>query len=98
MKTMHGIRNSLAALYEHELFVEDKFGGKVVELIGTSFKADGSSIFGEVNYDYVKRELEWYNSQSLNVNDIPGETPAIWKKVAFIQKKMEINLKMLFKN
>ena len=63
-------------------FVEDKTGCKVIEIIGAQFIADESSIFGTVNYDYVKRELEWYNSQSLNVNDIPGKVPEIWKKVA----------------
>ena len=26
--------------------------------------------------------MEWYLSQSLNVNDIPGETPKIWQAVA----------------
>ena len=57
-------------------------GSTTIEIIGASFIADEDSIFGEVNWDYVKREEEWYNSQSLNVNDIPGGPPAIWKAVA----------------
>lgn len=52
------------------------------ELIGVSFIADEDSIFGEVNYDYVDREIAWYNSQSLCVYDIPGETPKIWLDVS----------------
>lgn len=63
-------------------FVTDKGGAKVIEIINASFIADESCIFGTVNEDYVKRELEWYRSLSLNVNDIPGGAPAIWKQVA----------------
>lgn len=69
-------------------FVTDKTGVKTIELIGTSFIADEDAIFGQVNWDYVERELEWYKSMSLNVNDIPGgvkqETnpPQIWMSVA----------------
>lgn len=57
-------------------------GNTTIEMIGASFIADEDSIFGEVNWDYVRREEEWYNSMSLNVNDIPGGAPAIWKAVA----------------
>jgi thymidylate synthase len=57
-------------------------GGSTIEITGASFRADSEMIFGQVNYDYVKREEEWYNSQSLNVNDIPGGAPQVWKAVA----------------
>lgn len=57
-------------------------GNTTIEIIGASFIADEESIFGEVNWDYVRREEEWYNSMSLNVNDIPGGAPQIWKAVA----------------
>lgn len=57
-------------------------GNTTIEIIGASFIADEDSIFGEVNHDYVAREEAWYDSQSLNVNDIPGGAPAIWKAVA----------------
>lgn len=63
-------------------FVTDKGGQKTIEIINASFLADEASIFGEVNQDYVKRELEWYRSLSLNVNDIPGGPPIIWKQVS----------------
>ena len=65
-----------------EKFVTDKTGVKMIEIIGASFLADEETIFGPVNWDYVNREIEWYNSTSLNVNDIPGKTPEIWKQVA----------------
>ena len=62
-------------------FVIDKTGCKMIEIIGASFIADEPAIFGTVNEDYVRRELNWYESQSLNVYDIEGETPAAWKAV-----------------
>ena len=78
----HDIRSALQDELVHSRFVTDKSGVKTIELIGVSFIADEPSIFGTVNMDYVERELEWYKSMSLNVEDIPGETPAIWKAVA----------------
>ena len=36
-------------------------------------------------------ELEWYESQSLDVNDIAGETPAIWKAVSDKDGKINSN-------
>lgn len=56
--------------------------GGTIELLGSSFLADQPSIFGEVNQDYVDRETEWYQTQSLSVDDIPGGPPKIWREVA----------------
>jgi thymidylate synthase len=63
-------------------FVIDKTGCKMLEIMGASFIADEPVIFGTLNTNYAEREVEWYESQSLNVNDIPGETPAIWTSIA----------------
>jgi thymidylate synthase len=63
-------------------FIQDKTGVRTIEMVGASFIADAPTIFGELNHDYIQRELEWYLSQSLNVNDIRGKVPAIWKSVA----------------
>jgi thymidylate synthase len=57
-------------------------GNTTIEIVGASFIADEESIFGDVNWNYVEREEEWYNSMSLNVNDIPGGAPKIWSAVA----------------
>jgi thymidylate synthase len=63
--------------------LEDKeFVGNTIEIIGATFVADEIAIFGDVNHDWNQRELAWYRSQSLNVNDIPAPIPAIWKQVA----------------
>lgn len=65
-----------------ESSMTDLVGGTTIEIINASFIADEDSIFGKVNQEYIQREEQWYNSQSLNVNDIPGGAPAIWKAVA----------------
>lgn len=53
-----------------------------LEILGASFKITESVIFGTVDEDYARRELEWYNSKSLCVDDIPGKTPQIWNDVS----------------
>lgn len=75
-------RDALIDKYVREDFVIDKSGCKMVEVIGQSFVADETTIFGTLNFDYAHRELEWYLGMSLNINDIPGEIPKIWKRVA----------------
>jgi len=70
-------------------FVTDKTGVKTIELVGASFLADEDAIFGDVNWDYVRREIEWYDSQSLKVTDIRGGAPKIWQMVS--SKNGEIN-------
>ena len=53
-----------------------------VSIINASFIADKSYIIRKPNEDYIKRELKWYLSESLNVNDIPGNIPQIWLNIA----------------
>lgn len=57
-------------------------GNTTIEIINASFIANEDMIFGNVNWDYVRREEDWYNSMSLNVRDIPDGTPQIWEAVA----------------
>lgn len=57
-------------------------GANTIEILGASFIADESAIFGVPNYAYIQNEIDWYISKSLNVNDIPGEVPKIWKAIA----------------
>ena len=74
-----------------EDFVTDKSGVKTIEIVNASFVADEPFIFGQPNEDYIKRELEWYESQSLYVADIPGNTPKIWQHVADNEGKINSN-------
>lgn len=86
MLKIDSVRRLIAAEYIACLTGQSNFvmcgDSKMIELIGTTFEADEPYIFGEPNYEYIDREIEWYKNQSLNVNDIPGETPKIWKQVA----------------
>ena len=75
-------------------FTLDKTGQKTIEMIGASFVADEPAIFGEVNKEYVEKELAWYKSQSTNINDIYGpvrEAPAAWKYAADLHGNINSN-------
>ena len=76
------IRNYFIFQLAEENYVTDKTGCKMIELAGACFLANEPTIFGTVNQDYVSREIRWYESCSLNVNDIPPPVPQIWKQVA----------------
>lgn len=82
MMRVQDIRNYFKTALYFEEFVTDKTGVKTIEMIGAQFVADEPAIFGTVDEDYVKRELEWYRSRSRNINDIPGGPPKIWQQVA----------------
>jgi len=82
MQTVSDIRKKLMIKRIEKDYVIDKTGVKTIELIGESFIADEDWIIRKPNLEYVKRELDWYHSQSLYVNDIPGDTPQIWKQIA----------------
>lgn len=78
--------------YKNKNFVIDRTGVKTIELLGASFLADEDTIFGAVNRDYVDVEIAWYESQSLNINDIYGgerRPPEAWEYTA--NKHGEIN-------
>ena len=55
---------------------------KTIELQAIQFEVDKPWIIREPNYDYFNRELQWYKSQSLNVNDIPEGAPKMWEACA----------------
>jgi len=82
MDTVNHIRNYFVDALVNQDFVIDKTGVKTIELIAAQFIADEPYIFGTVDNNYIQRELEWYKSESLNVNDIPGGAPKVWKDVA----------------
>ena len=63
----------------------DKTGVKCIEMIGASFEADEPAIFGKPNTEYIEKEIDWYESQSLNINDIYGpdkSPPEAWQYAA----------------
>lgn len=86
MKKVQDIRNLFLEKYNNKEFVHDLTGresaGSTIEIINASFVADEDIIFGLHNNAYVEKELNWYLSQSLNVNDIGDPVPWIWKACA----------------
>src|ERR1035437_6758076 len=90
LNTVNDVRATFKELLREKIFTSvnrestmtELVGSTTIEIVNANFIADEDAIFGSVNRDYVKREEAWYNSMSLNVNDIPGGAPAVWKAVA----------------
>lgn len=85
------IRKEFIELYLSEAFVTSG-DTKTIEIIDANFeiKPGETAIFGSLN-EYANRELQWYLSESLSVDDIPGECPKIWKQCATKDDAHEIN-------
>lgn len=82
MNTVTDIRQHFINELKAERFTTDKTGQKTIEILGASFIADESAIFGTPKQEYINAELAWYESQSTNINDIHGkdkEPPAAWQ-------------------
>ena len=84
------IRDELKRLYKEGQFRIGKYG-KTVEIQNAHFLADKDNIIRKPNYEYARREIQWYESQSLYVDDIPEGPPTIWKAVADIDGKINSN-------
>ena len=68
------IRTRFRNLLKKNIYTKDG----TIERVNASFISDEVVIFGEVT-DYAEREVEWYLKQSLQIQDIPGEIPQIWR-------------------
>jgi thymidylate synthase len=75
------IREIFVQKFNDDEFVTDKTGVKTIEIIGASFLADEVAIFGTPDQNYIDREIQWYESQSCNVNDLVP-TPKIWQMIS----------------
>lgn len=84
------IAQELKELYKKGIFREGKYG-KTVEIQNAHFLADKDWIIREPNYEYANREIQWYESQSLYVKDIPGKVPKIWEMCADKDGKINSN-------
>lgn len=85
MLTIEAIREYFRNELRAENFTEDRNGGKTIEMLGASFVADESAIFGSPNKDYIQSELDWYESESTNINDIYEDDelpPVAWQMTA----------------
>lgn len=83
--TVKNVRDYFKGALLGEDFTIDKTGSKTIEWIGASFLANEPSIFGKPSEEYIAKELDWYRSESTNINDIYGEerdAPAAWQYAA----------------
>ena len=82
-QTVNKVRRYFKTQLSREKFTISRNGDKTIELLGASFIADEPSIFGKPNMTYIKAEIDWYNKQSLNINDIYDdpelEPPKQWQ-------------------
>lgn len=58
MKKVKDIREAFIEKLKNKDFVMDKSGVVTIELVGESYIADEEVIFGTLNMDYAKREVE----------------------------------------
>ena len=83
--TTKDIYNELCRKYisgDFRIIGNDRQQSKTIEIQNANFIVDKPWIIREPNYEYFNRELDWYKSQSLNVNDIPGGAPKMWRACA----------------
>ena len=79
------IKEEFVRKYKNGIFRtigNDRQQSKTIEIQNAQFEVDKPWIIREPNYEYADRELQWYEKQSLNVNDIPGGAPKMWKACA----------------
>lgn len=90
--TITDIKDEFIRKYNENDFIINPDGSKMLEIINADFVVDPKeeAIFGQLN-DYAERELEWYNSQNLSVDAIPGNCPKIWKQICTKDDKHEVN-------
>jgi len=100
--TVQDVRDYFVSQKRHSTnMTTDKTGVKCIELIGASFLANEPAIFGEPSIEYIKKEIEWYESQSLNINDIYGfrkPPPAAWQYAASADGMIHSNYGYLIYN
>ena len=77
------VRNTFIGMKVSDDFTSDG----MLEIKNASFVCTEPSIFGTPNEEYIKAEIEWYESESLNVYDlfeIYGKPVKIWNDVSDI--------------
>lgn len=66
--------------------VDPRTGNKV--LYSANWVATNDSMIGEVNEDWVRRELDWFNSGSDKLEDMEGPVPKLFQACAGIDGKV----------
>lgn len=87
LPTVDDIRRQFLALKTENKLLRNR----TIEIMNASFIADKPVIFGRVDQDYVRREHDWYISESLFIKDIEGKIPKIWQDIASEDGKINSN-------
>lgn len=85
MKTVKDIRHEFIELYNNQQTVAHSGDDEMLEIIGARFLADEETIFADINQEYIDAEIQWYSSQSTNINDIYKDVrkpPKAWTLAA----------------
>jgi len=94
MQNCATIRQLFKDKLANEEFTIDRTGSKTIELFGASFIADEEAVIGTLSHEYIKAEIDWYESGSTNINDIykgEKEPPAAWKMTANAEGEINSN-------
>jgi thymidylate synthase len=78
----NNVRDCFAELYKEEVFVTDKTGVRTLEILNCQFVAGEASIFGKIDDAYLKKEVDWYDTQEQNINAMAPPIPALWGSTA----------------
>jgi thymidylate synthase len=92
------IREHFINELQAERFTIDKTGQKTIEILGASFIANDSAIFGTPVNEYIQKEFSWYRSMSTNINDIYGDDrvpPVAWEYAANAHGEINSNYGLL---
>lgn len=57
-------------------------GTKTIEIQNANFEVDKPWIIREPNYEYAAKEINWYNSESLNIYNMVKPIPKIWEQIS----------------
>lgn len=83
LPTSEDVEQQILAKYLNGDRTRDKSGVMTVDIRPVTFRVTKDTLIRpSIPRNYIERELEWYESMSRSVYDIPGQVPKIWIEVA----------------
>lgn len=89
MMNIDNIRELFVEKYKNKDFVILKNGTKTIEIDNAHFEVNKDYIFKMPDYNYINKEIKWYETCECNINAMDEPIPKIWKNVC--GKNGEIN-------
>ena len=78
----NNVRQMFGELFDKKVFIQDKTNVPMLEILNAQFVANETSIFGKIDDEYLKKELDWYNTQVNNINAMDSPVPKLWASTA----------------